>query len=263
MEDDRAIELYVQFRQNYQNKHISTIIAPSDLAAGRSLPAYTMMPFDSSATDFLRELSNSTNDFRRWINILAAWRPIYDAVDQDEQLSLITEHITPFSTLAMGAPQALRGRMMYAAATGCSHANYHLHGGDSRLQWLGSGHINMQVASRIGQPWAAWRDLAPILAEMGHGAIAEETGDFRNQREHGHPRNIGLGITTSVQILDNPEGARGWSIRPSYAISLSSIIDLTTAQHAIAVRAYAALQTLLTAQFEALYEIEPSTPTGD
>lgn len=252
MEDDRAIELYAEFRRNYKNKRVGTIISSPNLAGKLTMPAFSMMMFHQTAADTLREISNSTNDFRRWINMLAAWQPIYNACDQDEQLSLLVEHIAPFSTLALGAPQSLKGRMIFAAATGCGHANYHLSHTQADLQWNGSGHLTMGLASRIGRPWMNWQRLAPILGDLGRGPIFEDTDDYRNQREHGHPRNIGMGLTASISVADSAEG-RGWSFRSREAISLETVVNVAVEQHAVVVLAYEALCALLQEQFEALY----------
>lgn len=251
MEDDRAVELYAEFRRNYRDKRVATIVSSPDISGGVTMPAMTLMMYHQAVADTLRELSNSTNDFRRWINMLAAWAPIYDACDQEEKLSLLCNHISPFSALALGAPQALRGRMLFAAATACGHANYQLSPTISPLQWNGSRHLTMLIASRIGQPWVNWRRLAPILGELGHGSIAEETDDYRNQREHGHPRNVGMGLTAFVSVTDHAEG-RTLGLGSKDAIPLATVIGVAVEQHALVVRAYEALCDLVLEQFEAL-----------
>lgn len=251
MEDDRAVELYAAFRRNYRDKLVPTIVSYPDLASGESMPASTLLMYNQIVSDSLRELSNSINDFRRCINMLSAWAPIYDASKQDEKLSLLVEHISPFSALALGAPQALRGRMMFAAATACGHANYQLSPASPELQWDGKGHLTMKKASSFGQPWVNWRLLAPILGELGHGSISEETDDYRNQKEHGHPRNIGMGITSFVSVTDH-SGGRTMGLGSKEAISLETVIGVGVEQHGLAVRAYEALCDLAREQFDAL-----------
>lgn len=251
MEDDRAVELYTAFRGNYRDKLVRTIVSSPDLAGGVTMPASTLLMYNQIVSDNLRELSNSINDFCRWINMLSAWAPIYEASEQDEQLSLLVEHISPFSALALGAPQALKGRMIFAAATACGHANYQLSPGSPELQWDGRGHLTMKKASTLGQPWANWRLLAPILGELGHGPISEETDDYRNQKVHGHPRNIGLGITVFVSVEDHAEG-RTMGFGSKDAISLETVIGVAVEQHGLVVRAYEALCNLAREQFDAL-----------
>lgn len=251
MEDDRAVELYAAFRRSYRNKRVATIVSSPVISGREPMPAMTLLMYNEFVSDILRELSNSTNDFRRWINTLAAWAPIYEACDQDEKLSLLVEHISPFSTLALGAPQALKGRIIFAAASACGHANYQLWPAVSALQWNGSGNVSMRIASPIGQPWANWRRLAPILGELGHGSISEETDDYRNQREHGHPRNVGMGITAIVSVSDHAEG-RTMGLGSQQPISLETVIEVSVEQHAVVVRAYQALCDLAQEQFDAL-----------
>lgn len=253
MDDDRAVELYAAFRKSYQTKRLGleTIVAPPGLSGGRMMPALTVLIYDQSVSSLLQGLSNSINDFRRWINTLAAWAPIYDAVGQEEQMSLLVEHITPFSVLSLGAPQALRGRMIFAAASACGHANYQLSPGVAGLQLDWTKHLTIKDASRIGQPWANWRRLAPILGELAFGSISEDTGDYRNQSEHGHPRNIGMGLTASVSVTDHA-GGRTMGVGSIDAIDLKTVITVAVEQHALAVRAYDALCDLAREQFEAL-----------
>jgi len=213
-----------------------------------------MMPFMESASDFLRELFNSINDFRRWILTLEAWARVYEGCQGDDRLSILTEQIRPFGTLALTGPQAIRGRIIHAAAVGCSHANHLLHRADQSLQWDGTGHLSMRTASRIGQPWANWRTLAPLLSQrLGYGPIHDLTGDFRNQHEHGHPRNIGLGLTSLVVVEERDDGQRSWSIGSREAIPIATVIEQTTEQHALAVEAYGLFCELAREQFEALF----------
>ena len=251
MEDDRALELYAAFRKNSHHPRIPTIIQIPDLSGGRTMPAITVLTYDHVVSDILRELSNSTNDFRRWINVLAAWAPIYERCNRDEQMCILVESIRPFASLALGAPQALRGRMMFAAATACGHANFKLFPTVPHLQWKSSGFLNMKIASRIGQPWTQWRVMAPMFSELGHGLIAEETDDYRNQNEHGHPRNIGMGLTSYVSVTDHA-GGREIGLGSKEAISLETVVAVAADQHALVVKTYDAFCGLAIEQFEAL-----------
>lgn len=258
MDDDRAIELYAQFRASYQTKRVHDIVQQPNLSGGQTMTA-PMIPYIESADDFLRELFNSVNDFRRWINTLDAWRQVYESCDEIERLSLLVEHIRPYSTLALGGPQAIRGRIMYAAAICCGHANYVLHGDNPNLQWDGVRNLNMKIASGIGQPWANWKELAPILSnKLGYGAIHDLTDNYRNHHEHGHPRNIGMGLTASVAVSANEKGQRMWSFGPREAITLEIVIEQTAEQHALAVEAYNLLCALAKEQFEALMQFTNS-----
>lgn len=76
-----------------------------------------------AASDFSRELFNSVNDIARSLVMLKAWAQVYEECDRYEQYDLLLEHIRPNSTLALGAPQATRGRFIYAAAMCCTQAN--------------------------------------------------------------------------------------------------------------------------------------------
>lgn len=219
MDDDRALELYGEFRKNYRAQVVVERVVPvATLDKGNPIPL-AKVPFYDLASDTLRELSNTINDFRRWINVLAAWLPIYNRCETEEKLDLLLEHIGTSATLALSAPQAIKGRLIFASAMSCGHTNYELHRDDPERQWSGKGHLTMKIASRVGQPWASWKMLAPILSELGKGAIYDETDDYRNQREHGHPRNIGIGLTAMFTVEDTKEGRR-WAFGARQAIPL-------------------------------------------
>ena len=255
MDDHRALELYAQFLTFRRQHSPMAIVQPPDLHSGRSM-AGPMIPFVENASDFLRELSNSINDFRRQVLTIEAWARVYESCGDDDRLSILVEFIRPFGTLALSAPQAIRGRIIHAAAIGCSHANHVLNRADNTLQWDGTGHLTMKVASRIGQPWASWKSLAPLLSQkLASGPIYELTDDFRNQQEHGHPRNIGIGLTASVVTAEGDGGRRCWSIGSWEAISIATVLEQTAEQHAIAVEAYGLFCALAREQFEALLTV--------
>lgn len=266
MFDDRAIELYTQFR-NYAQK-LPPIVRPllKPLSDGQTMNGQ-MMLFVEAASDFSRELFNSVNDIARSLLMLKAWKQVYDECSLYEQFDLLLEHIRPHSTLALGAPQAIRGRFMYAAAVCCSQANRVLYPDRPELAWTGKGNMYMPIASKVGQPWHKWKELAPILSEgLSFGAISELTGNFRNATEHGHPRNIGMGITSSVELSEieipsrlKPCGGtteithkQAWTVSVREAIPLGTVIEVLTEQYALALKAYELLNDLLQDQFNAL-----------
>ena len=253
MEDNRAIELFTAFRRNYREALVASIVQPPELCSEHSMPAYPAGFFYQAATDYLREISNSANQFRSWINILAAWEPVYDDCNLDDQFDLLLHHITPVSTLALSAPQALRGRMMFAASTGSSIANHHFNRDDPQLQWNHDRHLTMTIASRIGQPWTGWQRLAALLGTINPEEWAMRTSDFRNQREHGHPRNIGMGIITKIAVRDTDLG-REIGFGTQAPIPIRTVIECSVERHAAVIEAYGALADLLLEQFQALLD---------
>jgi hypothetical protein len=127
--------------------------------------------------------------------------------------------------------------------------------------------MDMSIASRVGQPWDRWKELAPILSKgLGFGAISELTGNYRNATEHGHPRNIGLGLTSSVELSEieipgrvRPCGGmtettnkQAWAVSVREAIPLGTVIEVLTEQYALTLKAYELLSELLQDQFNSL-----------
>lgn len=252
MTDDRALELYALFLQSYRDKLHTVIVEPPALPHEKGVPSNSANTLLGLGRDHLRELSNSINDLRRWINIVAAWKPIYESCCQDEQLELLLQHITPVATLVLSAPQALRGRILYTAANGCSIANYELYRNEPKRQWIDK-HLTMKIGSDIGAPWPAWPALAECMKAISTTEWSLATNDFRNEREHGHPRNIGMGITATIKTKQVDAGRQtGHGFREP--IPLQTVIDTGIEGHTAVVAAYNALGVLLGQQVKALFD---------
>lgn len=251
MEDSRSLELYANFLANFQTCDAPAITDRILLTEESSFePAAGF--FEQQCDCFLRELFNSINRFRRDIKALSAWMPIFNACSDSEKLDLIVDHLGAIAERALGAPQAIRGRIIFAAATGASLANHEFFSDSAALQWNHEcKNLTIKTLSKIEQPWFAWPDLAAALDQINPKEWSKEVGDFRNAREHGHPRGIGLGLTYELIIKGN--GAdREITFGSRYQIGISTVIRLCTERHPFVVNAYRALGTLLTHQLEAL-----------
>jgi len=252
MDHGRALELYAQFLTNYEDKRLKVVVEGPILPYDPGVTSLAAHTIADAGEDFLREISNSINDLRRWINTVAAWKPVYEICEMDEQLHLLVQHITPVATLALSAPQALRGRIMYAAASCSAIANHELHRENPKLHLL-PDHVNMTSASKLGAPWGAWPALAQRMNEISTTVWSLSTTDFRNAREHGHPRNIGIGITNIFKIKQ-VDGRRQIASGFREPIPLQTVIDTGIEGHTAVVAAYHALAALIEEQTQALIE---------
>jgi hypothetical protein len=251
MEDARALQLFGEYLKSRRAvPPLGELVSPPDLIGDDPIIGSLAIFYDR-AQDTLRELSNALNDFYTHINVVNAWLPIYSACEQGEKLDLLIDHILPVSTLALGAPQALRGRLLFAAAMCCDRANFELFRDDPQLHLGEKTHLTMKVASKIGRPWEAWKELPPIFEELRGLRESEITTDFRNQREHGHPRRIGIGLT-SVLHVEQTEDGKAWSYGVWPPIEIETVVAVSVQQHAVACRAYSAYKGLIAEQLAAL-----------
>lgn len=249
MDDKQAIEYYRQYRENYRDYAglpvVSAFELPSDLLG-------PMLPFSQSSLALMLELFNSVNSFRRLIIQLLAWKKVLDGCGPSDKYDLLLEQVSPLAIFALNTPAGIRGRTIYAAAVCTTHTNHVLFPANVDLMWLGNGNMSMGIASRVGKPWAGWKALAPVLSgQLAHGAIHDLTDSFRNNHEHGYPRNIELGLT-SVLTFDYAGGKSSFAMGTKSPIPLATVIQVCIEQHALAVETYDLLCSMLTEQFEAL-----------
>ncbi len=246
--DEYAIELFSRFRQNRKTVPLLTLAPyprPFDEGAFDGLA----MPFQFIAQEALREIPNAINDLCRYIHFLHAWQPIYDAVSQEVQHNLLLEQIRPLTVLCLGAPQALRGRLIYAATAASFHANAFIPWPEGKPDWNG-GHTSMETAKRMNKKWSRWPALASALSQMNTTVFNEATSDFRNQHEHGSPRSIALGHTSHVKRVEK-NGRVGWSLGEQPPMQLNELLPLLEREHGHALNALNAYIALVDEQHAA------------
>lgn len=262
-EIERVVSLYRRFRQNFAQTPLPPCAPYHETFKGIHVDG-SALAFGWFVSDALREIANSINDFGRYIRSLRAWQPIYSSLPVPEKHDLIIDHIRPLTILSLGAPQAIRGRLIHAATAASYHAAIFLPNRQGRPKWKG-GHVDMKVASRLGQPWAAWPALAAALNVLGDEAFAKATGSFRNEHEHGHPRSIGIGETRTVRRVppgedpfprlpgranDEPKG-EVWAIDTRAPLVPEALLPLFDNQHALALAAFEAFHALVVEQLAA------------
>lgn len=261
--EDKAIEFYKQFRVERRTALIPPF-APYPKPFSGDRFHFLSMPFNWVAADALREIANSINDFGRYIHYLHAWQPIFEGANQDDQQSLLLEHIRPFTVLCLGAPQALRGRLIYAASMTSYHANRFRVWPKGAPKWDGTN-ANMKVAKKVSDQWSSWPALAAALGVMGQGQFSEATSNFRNENEHGHPRAIGIGVISTVKRTTDKEGMfkmhmkqddpdeprEVWAFGEQAPMALKDLLPLLVQEHAYALDAFNAYLALVEEQHAA------------
>ena len=115
MDDERAIELYREFRNRLRNE-VGIQLETTPYARQFTGEHFHLAGlFHEVAQVALRELANALNEFRRYLKQLDAWRPIYAGLSQDEQRALLMDHIRPLAVLSLTAPYSIRGRIIHAS----------------------------------------------------------------------------------------------------------------------------------------------------
>lgn len=212
------------------------------------------LPFHNVAQDALREIANSINDFGRYIRALKAWRQIYENASEEDQYTLLLEHVRPLATLCLTAPQALRGRFIHAATSTSYYANAFSNQTARRPKWV-DGHTDMKTAKAMCQNWSTWPALAATLNRMGRDGYNRATSDFRNQHEHGHPKSIELGYIGVVKRVEI-NGRIGWTLGQQESMKTSELLPVLEQEHGYAMDTFAAYLVMVEEQNAAVPPIK-------
>ncbi|MBB3798623.1 hypothetical protein FHY17_002873 [Xanthomonas arboricola] len=254
LKDDREkffLDTYAQFRTNRESVPRAAYAPFPKVFAGLTLFGGDAFLFAEASKRSVTALANAINAFSGYIRDLEAWLIVTSSVDRDDMFALHIEHIDPLAIVAIGAPQALRGQMIFAA-TESSYFASKFAPSSVEDSWNG-GHVSMTTAETMSHPWKAWTPLKQALSAMSGPGYNQATMDFRNQNEHGAPIEIGLGITTRVRKQRDHEGklSPGWEVHDHQALKLIEVIPLLKQEHALALAAFMAYVALVEDQVAA------------
>lgn len=234
------------------------------------------LPFSWFSSDALREIANTINDFGRNIGAIRAWHPIFEEADVPEKHEILIDHIRPLAVLCLGAPQAIRGRLIHAATASSHHANIFLDREPNRPSWNGA-YVSMSIARKVSRPWSSWPALSAALTSLGDDEFGQATGMFRNEHEHGHPRSIGIGNTRFVRRIDPANSAGNnlfntsdeeiaeevWTIGSHEPLDIADLLPLFDKQCELALAAFGAYHDLLTEQLAASPPLPDTEGSGE
>lgn len=251
MTDERDLELYRQFRGQFQDgSDLGLKPAPyPKLFLDDETIDGTAMVYCEMASDTLRELANAVNEFRRYITQLDAWRPVYDAASDDEQYSLLLDHIRPIAHHCLNAPYSIRGRIINATCFVSLFAGRFVKWPQKRPDWRGK-HADMKTAKRLASAWSSWPTLASALGAMNGEDFCLATGNFRDDHHHGHPRSVGMGHVWGVHRVSGER--EGWSFASYPPLAIADLIPLLCTEHHRVRAAFDAYYALLQEQAESV-----------
>lgn len=257
MTEARFVELYKTFRVGLRDA-VRLELAPYPRPFAGGSFNLLAMPFHEVAQDALRELANGINEFRGYIRSLDAWRPIYDGLSENEQHEMLIEHVRPLAVLCLGAPYALRGRMIYSACAASYHSGHFVDWPEGRPEWRGE-HSSWTKAERLAKRWNAWPALGQALTALNGEAFNAFTSDYRNNHQHGQPRAIAIGHVAAIKRL--PGERNSWSFGHYEPLAIDTLIAPLVEEHRRSLVAFRAFLALIEEQHEA--EPGPSPPDGE
>jgi len=201
--NERLLEAYRQFL--FIRDTIARQISPNKGAPYKwyKFPD-KLSPLWIAFTNMLEEhaigISNSINEFLRYINSLEAWGNIIKNKEKNDKLEIIIEFIIPIATLVLNMPFVIRERLIYSAVHLSHQSNY-----TKGINWgnedVIENEISFNVADKICFRWNAYYKLKKSLEIIASNKYREDTKDFRNKYHHRYSLGIELGNTEFIKKI--------------------------------------------------------------
>ncbi|MCD9085202.1 hypothetical protein [Stenotrophomonas sp. SY1] len=226
--DNYQVARYKMFL-GIKNNIPSPMMAPYHKSFGSrdSIPGVAMA-FDNALSRALVEIPNQINAFGGVIQKLEAWSVTIHGLDVEQVFMLASEHFEPLANLAISATQAIRGQIIYATVE-CAALIRGANG--ENPGWNGFDHVSMKVAKSLAGAWRGWPDLAEKLRVLEVEGLNEASGNFRNNFQHGAPRQLVVGLTKHTEWVKKDDGTFAWGIGTKQPITLREIIPHLKSAH--------------------------------
>ncbi len=249
MNDERAIELFAEFRQA-----CSQLDPQPKFAEFVDLPDGTThyvdaMAFIWLAREQLRESANSVNEFALYLAHLRAWVGVVLSLDELERHEALLEFVKPLAYFCLNAPYAIKSRFTRSVADLSHQANRFLEAAwsdDADLSWA-----EMKTTKRLAECWPGWPALDRALAELDADESRERTDGFRNEFHHGFPCRIEFGQQRLVK-RDVIPGTTRTSFGIREPLRLTELVDLLAKECEAALRVFEAYVRLVQEQYESV-----------
>jgi hypothetical protein len=209
--------------------------------SSESIPG-TAIVLNNALSRAMVEIPNQINGFGQMIRKLEAWDLVIDELDHEQVFSLSIEHIEPLTNLAISATQAIRGQMIYATVE-CGALMNSIIG--KPTHWNGQTNTNMKVAKSVAEKWRGWPALAQRLTLLEAEELNEVSGHFRNNFQHGAPRQLVIGLTEHIKWIQYDDGTFSWGIGTQEPIKPGEIIPHLKSAHHDLLKAHEALIELV------------------
>lgn len=185
-------------------------------------------------------ISNSINEFLRYINSLDAWGNIIKNKEENDKFEIIIEFITPIATLALSMPFVIRERFIYSAVHLSHQSNY-----TKGINWgdevIIENDISFNTADKICFRWNAYNKFKMALEKIAYKKYREDTKDFRHKYHHRYSLGIELGNTEFIKKI----GENRYSIGFTQPLKIGELIPILSEQHTNCLDAFKEYQNLV------------------
>lgn len=199
------------------------------------------------------ELSNTINDFRRYIKSLSVWKIVIKDLDEQEHNNVVVEHIAPLATLALNMPYVIRSRFIYSIAHLSHQANRY-----QEKNWQDNLPIDKEIyfetADIYSNTWKRYKKLKTSLERIANKKYGIDTHDFRNKYNHRYSPRIEVGLSEfvvrNVKYVENGNDQVSYAFGYQDPLMLEDIIPVLTTQLNQCLNSYEKYQALINEQLE-------------
>lgn len=231
---ERLIELYSEFQRIRQLVPFLPIADYHNFFDGKyqafSMPAVWL------AEGQVMSAGNAVNRFGDYVMRLIAWNQVLRSASEDDKIDAMIEFMSPLADHCLGAPYSIK-QMLIKSVCKLSYSTraFHERGFKGKLPRNG---FNFPDAQRLAGVYSTWNGLSTAFAELDTADYRKQSGDYRNQLNHGFPRDIEHGHLLDVEIESNPAGHVGFIMKDLPPLRLEALIPLLSDQHAAAHQCY-------------------------
>jgi hypothetical protein len=204
------------------------------------------LPFVETATEHIRELANTVNEFCHYLHGLLAWGRVLDSVPEVDKFDAVIEFVLPISVYCLSAPYAIKGRLCTSIAELSHQANRFRVGA-----WTDNADLrkpNFLTARRHAHQWTSWPALESTLSRLNDDSFTCAVDDFRNRFNHGYPRRVEYGFTGFVRRNVSSDGSVSYGFGDSPPLRVTELIPVLAPQYSVAVECYEAYAELVREQ---------------
>lgn len=252
----RLLEGYEQFlliRANISMQVTKDRIAPYDWYKLPDKLSPLWMGFNFMLDEHSCGISNSINEFLRYINNLEAWENIIKDKNDNEKFEIIIEFIAPIATLAINMPYVIRSRFIYSAVHLCHQSNF-IKGINWESDVPVENDICFNLASKYCSKWKNYGKLKIVLEGIANNNYKNETKDFRNKYNHRYTLGIELGKTEFIKRI----GKARYALGHTDPLKIEQLLPVLTGQHVKCLNALKEYRKLVEEQISAIKQYEQS-----
>lgn len=242
MKNNRVIELFLEFRREVMAQPEEKLARFADKEFGQI--DWSAMAFMTIVDAHALALTNEVNEFVLYLSELRAWKQVLSTLEEHERFEAM-ELVHPLVHLCMGSPYTLKVRFCRSIAQVSHQGNRFVVDGwrdDEDVQ-----NPNFKTARRLAGQWPSWPRLEGALSKLNSDEFKATVYDFRNESQHGFPRQIEIGVTPFVR-RERTESGVGYSFGAYPPLALADAVAALTGQCAAALAVHAAYTHLVDEQ---------------